>query len=46
MPSASELENYIVYIGFDPLSAEAQERVKERPKRKPKAKPRATAPTG
>ena len=46
LPSSAELENYIVYIGFDPLAASAQERhAKPAPKfkRKPKPKP---APTG
>lgn len=39
MPSSSALENYIVYIGFDPIAAEAQakhERPKPRVKRRPK----------
>jgi hypothetical protein len=39
LPSSSELENYIVYIGFDPLAVEAQgkhEKPKPRIKRKPK----------
>jgi hypothetical protein len=46
LPSSSELENYVVYIGFDPLAAQAQERhEKPRPRieRKPRPKP---APTG
>lgn len=45
LPSpASELENYIVYIGFDPLAAETQTRhEKSRPKHKPR--PTATPPS-
>jgi hypothetical protein len=42
MPSSSALENYIIYIGFDPLAAQAQEhpaRPKPRIKRKPKPAP-------
>ncbi len=42
LPSSAELENYIVYIGFDPLAAEAQqkhERPKPKVRRKPKPKP-------
>jgi hypothetical protein len=41
MPSAAELEHYVVYIGFDPLAAQNQEK---RPKPKPKR--RATPGTG
>jgi hypothetical protein len=37
MPSAAALENYTVYIGFDPLGAEAQDK---KPKRKPRARAR------
>lgn len=44
LPSSAELENYVVYIGFDPLAAEGQAKhEKPRPKRKPKPRP---APTG
>jgi hypothetical protein len=46
LPSSSDLENYIVYIGFDPLAAQAQEhpaRAKPKIKRKPKPAP-APAP--
>lgn len=47
MPSpTSDLDNYVVYIGFDPLAAQAAERPKEKPKRKPKPKPNPAAPTG
>ncbi len=49
LPSpASALEHYIVYIGFDPLAAEAQTKP-EKPTRKPrrKVKPKLRlAPTG
>jgi hypothetical protein len=42
LPSAGNLDNYLVYIGFDPLAAEAQDNPKPQPKPKPKAKPAAT----
>jgi hypothetical protein len=38
LPSSSELEHYIVYIGFDPLAAEKPEK-HVKPKAKPKRKP-------
>jgi hypothetical protein len=44
MPSSSELENYIVYIGFDPLAEEAQQK-HERPKRTVKRKPKPVPAT-
>jgi hypothetical protein len=42
-PMPNDLENYVVYIGFDPLAAQAQqERARPKPvKPKPKAKPAA-----
>jgi len=43
MPSAAALEHYIVYIGFDPLGAQNQEK---HVKPKPKPKRRATPGTG
>lgn len=46
LPSSSALENYIVYIGFDPLAAQAQQhpaRAKPKTTRKPKPAP-APAP--
>jgi hypothetical protein len=43
-PMPNDIENYIVYVGFDPLAAQAQDRPKAAPKPKPKAKP--TAKTG
>ncbi len=45
MPSSAELENYIVYIGFDPLAVEAPKHEKPGPKVKHKPKP-TPAPTG
>ena len=44
MPSSSDLENYIVYIGFDPLAMQAEQhpaRAKPRIRRKPKPAPTA-----
>lgn len=43
MPSAAELEHYVVYIGFDPLAAQTQEK---HPRAKPKPKRRATPGPG
>jgi hypothetical protein len=40
-PMPGNLDNYIVYIGFDPLAAQAQDRPKPAAKPKPKAKPTA-----
>jgi len=45
LPPAAELDNYIVYIGFDPLAAEVQDKQKENPKPKSKAKAKPTAST-
>jgi hypothetical protein len=44
LPSAGDLDNYVVYIGFDPLAPEAQsnQKPKAKPNPKPKAKPAAT----
>jgi hypothetical protein len=36
MPAAGDLDDYTVYIGFDPLAADAQDKVKPKPKTKPK----------
>jgi hypothetical protein len=50
LPSSAELDNYLVYIGFDPIGAAAEEGAKPhaglkiKPKRKPKPNP--GAPTG
>jgi len=43
-PMPANLDNYVVYIGFDPIAAAAQDHPKAAPKPKPKAKP--TARTG
>jgi hypothetical protein len=40
MPPAGDLDDYTVYIGFDPLAADAQDRQKLKPK--PKTKPAAS----
>jgi hypothetical protein len=48
LPSSSALENYVVYIGFDPLAAQAQQhpaRAKPKIKRTPKPAPPATPGT-
>ena len=39
MPSARELEHYIVYIGSDPIAGQTQKHEKPRPKRKTTPKP-------
>jgi hypothetical protein len=44
MPAPGKLDDYIVYIGFDPIAAQAQQR-HERPRRRVKRKPKP-APTG
>jgi len=48
MPPPSEIDNYIVYIGFDPIGAEQEDKgkLKPAPKHKPKPKPNPNAPTG
>ena len=50
LPSSAELDDYIVYIGFDPIGAQNLERAKPRPaaraKPKPKPRPNPNAPTG
>ncbi len=51
LPSAADLESYIVYIGFDPVGAAAEEQARQKPaapKLKPKSgsKPNPSAPTG
>jgi len=51
MPPAEELQSYIVYIGFDPVGAAAQDQTKPKPSvgKKPKAakpNPNPNAPTG
>lgn len=39
----SQLDDYIVYVGFDPLAAQSAEKPKPAPRTKPKAKPAASA---
>ena len=46
MPADGDLDDYTVYIGFDPLAANAQDREKQKPRAKPRAKPRPTASNG
>ena len=48
LPSSAELDNYLVYIGFDPIGAANEDRAKPRvaPRVKPKPKPNPNAPTG
>jgi len=47
LPADNSLESYIVYIGFDPVAAEAQDTAKPAPKAKPpKPKPNSNAPSG
>lgn len=40
---AYQLDDYVAYVGFDPLSAEAQDKQKPQAKPTPKAKPKPTA---
>jgi hypothetical protein len=50
MPTSAEIDNYIVYIGFDQIGAEEEDKAKLKPvpkhKAKPKPKPNPNAPTG
>jgi len=50
LPSSAALDNYVVYIGFDPIGAQQEDGAKLRPaakiKPKPKPKPNPNAPTG
>ena len=46
LPSAASLDNYVVYIGFDPIGAEALDKQKPKPAPKIKPKPKANTPTG
>lgn len=43
LPPPAQLDDYTIYIGFDPLAAEAQDKQKSKPK--PKSRP-AARPTG
>jgi hypothetical protein len=45
LPSSAELENYIVYIGFDPIGAGAGEK-HEKPKPRVRHRPKPMAPPG
>jgi hypothetical protein len=40
------LDDYTAYVGFDPLTAEAQDKEKQKPKPKTKPKPKPTAGSG
>jgi hypothetical protein len=49
LPSSAELDNYLVYIGFDPIGAQEQDKARRpvvRSKPRPKPKPNPSAPTG
>jgi len=48
MPTSAEIDNYIVYIGFDQIGAEQEDKAKLKPvpKHKAKPKPNPNAPTG
>jgi hypothetical protein len=48
MPTSAEIDNYIVYIGFDQIGAEQEDKAKMKPvpKHKAKPKPNPNAPTG
>lgn len=50
LPSSVELDDYLVYIGFDPIGAQEEDKTRLRPavrsKPKPKPKPNPGAPTG
>jgi hypothetical protein len=46
LPSSASLDNYVVYIGFDPIGAEALDKPKPKAAPKIKPKPKANTPTG
>jgi hypothetical protein len=47
MPPGGEIDNYIVYIGFDPLATQPQEKpAKPKPKRRPRVNPAAAPAPG
>jgi len=48
LPTSNELAQYLVYIGFDPIGAQEQEKanLKPAPKGKPKPRVNPNAPTG
>jgi hypothetical protein len=45
-PMPRDLDNYVVYIGFDPLSLQAQDHPAAKPKPKTKPKPKIKPPAG
>jgi hypothetical protein len=45
LPPAADLDNYTVYIGFDPIGAAAQDKKPEKPRSRPKTKTKPTART-
>jgi predicted small secreted protein len=48
LPPSAQLDDYVIYIGFDPLGAAAEDKAKLKPVAKPKTKlkPNPNAPTG
>jgi hypothetical protein len=48
LPPSAKLDDYVIYIGFDPLGAAAEDKAKLKPVAKPKLKlkPNPAAPTG
>lgn len=46
MPKPAEFDNYVVYIGFDPIGAEQEEKAKLKPAPRVKPKPNPNTPTG
>jgi hypothetical protein len=49
LPSSAELDNYLVYIGFDPIGAQEENKARRpvaRSRPKPRPKPNPGAPTG
>jgi hypothetical protein len=48
LPSSAALDSYVVYIGFDPIGAAAEDKQNARPvpAAKPKPKPKPNTPTG
>ena len=48
LPPAKQIDQYLVYIGFDPIGAEQEEKAKPKsaPRANPKAKPNPNTPTG
>lgn len=48
VPRPAEIDNYVVYIGFDPIGAEQQEKAKQKPEPRVKPRPKSNpnTPTG